>query len=170
MNTPEMTAMREWWYGWQKRTQIEKENLFDTVSFQDLTMKMRAKARYRYAREIMEGKNVDCDWHGSNMASNLCAYGSPYWSDFQELFPHHFMKCHYDKLPSEHHEMAAKIVVAVNKLKGGAWAYALCLRPDYPDYEKHPLRQKILTELGCQPADYDATANLMRTILQSSSR
>jgi hypothetical protein len=36
-----------------------------------------------------------------------------------------------------------------------------------PDYEAHPLRQMILDAAGLSPAEYDETAGLMRTILQS---
>ena len=50
-------------------------------------------------------------------------------------------------------------------MKGGAWAYALCL-VGFPDYEKHPMREKILKALDMTAEIYDATADLMRKILQ----
>lgn len=166
MISSDIKAMRSYWYGWKFRSLEQKDAIFDTWSFADLTYKMRDKARYINARSIYEGKRVDCDWHGSNMASNLMSTAAPYWSDFQDLWPHHFMKYHYTKLPEEHHEMGKKIVEALNTMKGGAWAYALCL-VGFPDYEKHPLREKILKHLGCEAEAYDATANLMREIIQN---
>ena len=165
MNKHEIMAMRPYWSGWRRRTLEEKDTIFDTWSFQDLTMKMRARARYQFAKEIYEGRNVDCDWRGSNMASNLASSAAPFWSDFQDNFQHNFMKYHYEKLPKEHHDTARRIVEGLNKMKGGAWAYALCLA-GFPDYEKHHMREKILKHLDMTAEVYDPTANLMREILQ----
>lgn len=165
MNNNELTAMRGYWSGWKRRSPVEKDDIFDTWSFHELTNKMRNRARYRFAKELCEGKNIDCDWRGTNMASNLASTAAPFWSDFQDIFPHHFMKYHYEKLPQEHHETAKRIVKGLNKIKGGAWAYALCLI-EFPDYEKHAMREKILKALDMAPEVYDSTTNLMREILQ----
>lgn len=164
MNKHELTSMRPYWSGWKRRTPSEKDDIFDTCSFHDLTSKMRERARYRHAKEIHDGKNIDCDWHGSDIASKLATTAAPFWSDFQDIFPHHFMKYHYQKLPQEHHETAKRIVQGLNKMKG-AWAYALCV-VEFPDYEKHHMREKILKELDIAAEVYDATAKLMRDILQ----
>jgi hypothetical protein len=165
MNKQELMALRPYWSGWRLRTPSQKDDIFDTWSFYDLTHKMRARARYRFAKEIYEGRNVDCEWHGSDMASKLASTAAPFWSDFQDIFPHHFMKYHYEKLPKEHHDTAKNIVEVLNKMKGGAWVYALCL-VNFPDYEKYHMREKIIKEMKMTAEVYDSTANLMREILQ----
>jgi hypothetical protein len=78
------------------------------------------------------------------------------------MFPHHFP---YGKVPEEKKKMAYDIVTGLNRVKG-AWAYALCLK-GMPDYEAHPLRQKILDTVGLTSQEYDETVGLMREIVQS---
>ena len=167
MNTPDMKNLRNHWYGWRTCGQDNKKDILNTRSFSDLTYKMRDKARYLFAKDIYEGREVDCEYRGSMMASSLIGIASPFWSDFDECFPHRFMDFHYAKLPTEHHEMAKKIVEVLNKMKGGAWAYALCML-NFPDYEAHPLREKIINALECEAEIYDKTINLMRTIIQKN--
>jgi hypothetical protein len=65
-------------------------------------------------------------------------------------------------------ETASLIVTALNKLKNGSWAYALCVK-NMPNYDDHPLRSVILAEMasvGCDAAKYDETVALMREIQQ----
>ena len=60
----------------------------------------------------------------------------------------------------------AKVIVdALNRLKGEAWAYALCITA-YPDYDNHPLRASILAEVQISPKIYDDLIMAMRKVHQ----
>ena len=157
--TPPST-MKQYWYRYAEmraNAGVHADAMANSSSYHELNMAMR-----HWAISQCTTKN-DAYTMGDKVATGLYAHAIDYWSDFEDIFPHHFS---YAKIPEDKKMAAYAIVTALNKVKGGAWAYALCLK-GMPEYEAHPLRQKILDAAGLSPADYDETVGLMRTIIQS---
>jgi len=160
-----MDTLRKYWYGWKTSSPDEKKELLNTSSFSNLVHTMYNKARIIYAEQMHTRLGFDYQTKGFEMATKLCDKGSEFWADFDEGIPHRLMKFQYAKLPKEYHDIASKIVIALNKIKEGAWAYAFCIT-DMPEYEAHPLRGKIIQELSCEANTYDTAATMIRAIIQ----
>jgi len=155
--------MKQYWYRYAEmraKAGVHADAVANSSSYHELTMAMRKWARIQSPNE-----NEACN-NGNRVASSLYPHAGDYWSDFEDIFPHHFSQDNYAKIPEDKKMAAYAIVTALNKVKGGAWAYALCLK-GMPEYEAHPLRQKILDAVDLSPAEYDETVGLMRTIIQS---
>ena len=147
--------MKQYWYRYAEmraNAGVHADAVCNSSSYHQLNMAMRRWAHV----------NGQSEWQADMLTSSLYVHAIDYWGDFEDMFPHHF---HYANVPEEKKKMAYDIVTALNKVKG-AWAYALCLK-DMPDYEAHPLRQKILDTVGLTPQEYDETVGLMREIVQS---
>lgn len=147
--------MKQYWYRYAEmraNVGVHADAVSNSSSYHELNMAMR---RWAHA-------NGESSWQADTLTTSLYAHAIDYWGDFEDMFPHHFP---YAKVPEEKKMMAYAIVTALNKIKG-AWAYALCLK-DMPDYEAHPLRQKILDAVACSPEKYDETVGLMREMIQS---
>jgi hypothetical protein len=152
--------MKQYWYRYAEmraKTGVHADAVTSSTSYHQLSMAIR-----HWAMAQCTNENDAC-YMADKVASSLYPHAIDYWSDFEEIFPHHLS---YAKVPEEKKKIAYDIVTALNKVKGGAWAYALCLK-GMPEYEAHPLRQKILDALDCSPEEYDETAGLLRTIVQS---
>lgn len=152
--------MKQYWYGYadmRAKAGMHADAMANSSSYHEFNMAMRHWAIGQCTSKY------DAYDMGDKVATGLYAHAIDYWSDFEDIFPHHFS---YSKIPEDKKTMAYAIVTALNKVKGGAWAYALCLK-SMPDYEAHPLRQKILDAVDCSPEEYDETVGLMRTIVQS---
>jgi hypothetical protein len=157
--------MKQYWYRYAEmraKSGVHADAVANSSSYHELSMAMR-----QWARAMSPTENDAC-YTGDKVASSLYTHAGDYWSDFEDIFPHHFSQDKYDKLPEDKKATAYAIVAALNKVKGGAWAYALCLK-GMPEYEAHPLRQKILDAVTVSPQEYDETVGLMRTIIQSEN-
>ena len=147
--------MKQYWHRYAEmraNAGVHADAVAKSSSYHELNMAMR---RWAHA-------HGESSWQADTLTTSLYVHAIDYWGDFEDMFPHHFP---YAKLPEEKKKMAYAIVTGLNKVKG-AWAYALCLK-DMPDYEAHPLRQKILATVALTPQEYDETVGLMRDIIQS---
>ena len=154
------TTMKQYWYGYAEmraKAGVHADAVANSSSYHEMQMAMRHWAIGQCTSKY------DAYDMGDKLATGLYVHAIDYWSDFEERYPHRFF---YDKLPEDKKMMAYTIVTALNKVRGGAWAYALCLK-GMPEYEAHPLRQKILDAAGLSPEEYDETVGLMRAIIQS---
>ena len=182
----DIKKLQNYFYAWTQGyvTQSDIDDIRKCTRYYDLCMIMRARAKSMldssggtpfYESSTYYGSYKAAHYHadynlmGDRMASRLCSIGSEYWSAFDDqCYPHQYTPTHMDFLPEANRETASLIVRALNKLKNGAWAYALCVK-NMPNYNDHPLRAVILAEMesvGCDAAKYDETAALMRDTIQ----
>ena len=157
---PPQMDIKQYWHRYAEmraKTGIHADTVANSSCYHEMQMALRHWAIGQCTSKY------DAYDMGDKLATGLAAYAIDYWSDFEEIFPHRFF---YYKLPEDKKMMAYTIVTALNNVRGGAWAYALCLK-GMPEYEAHPLRQKILDAVPCSPEEYDETVGLMRAIIQS---
>jgi hypothetical protein len=184
----DIKILQDFYYAWTQGyvTLSEIDDIRKCTSYYGLCMIMRARAKSMldssggtpfyepstyYRGEYIAAAYHHDDYHlmGDRMASRLSSIGSDYWSDFDDRYgSHQFTSTKMSLLLEAYRETASLIVTALNKLKNGSWAYALCVK-NMPNYDDHPLRSVILAEMasvGCDAAMYDETVALMREIQQ----
>jgi hypothetical protein len=168
-----MQSLKHYWYGWSKYGSSEQDAIMKCTQYSEFVELMRARCRSDKERQFYEPSTYygsykpahyhnDPEYAGLRLASTHGGLANNYFSDFGTHYDHYF---HYPSLPDEKKPKAKVIVDALNRLKGEAWAYALATTK-YPDYDAHPLRNAILTEVKMEPETYDELIATMRQVHQ----
>ena len=168
-----MQSLKHYWYGWSKYGSSEQAAIMQCKQYSEFVELMRARCRADKSQDFYEPSTYygsykeahyhnDAEYAGLRLASTHSGLANNYFSDFGTNYDHYF---HYPNLPEDKRSTAKVIVDALNKLKGEAWAYALCLS-NYPDYAAHPLRNTILAEVKLSPELYDDLIATMRQVYQ----